>query len=255
VSKKWRGLAAALLLAAVAAGCAQEGKLIDTPLSVRGVAYDQFVDTTIVDTLTRTTVFTTHFKVQVHGENACELSRIQLELSRVGPTGTPIFVISPVARYNTDDACMNAGNAPGDTTLLISVNALSVLGANSVPFLVRNMEGPDFPIVVDSTAHSTVAGTIQFRVKVEDRTDAAAVAGATVALDSLSIVGGAAGPIGTETTNLLGIATFDVASTVPKGKEAFRYRVTVTDTTNTHVMVVRVAPARGQSIERVFIRI
>ena len=254
MSKEWRGLAAALVMGIAAAGCAQEGKLIDLPLSVRGVAYDQFVDTTIVDTLTRTTVFTTRFKVQVHGENACELSRIQLELSRVGPTGTPIFVLSPIARYNTDDACMNAGNAPGDTTLLLSVNSVSVAGSNTIPFLVKNVEGPDFPIVVDSTVHTPV-GTIQFRIKVEDRSDAAAVAGATVALDSLSIVGGAVGPIGTATTNVLGIATFDVASTVPVGKDAFRYQVTVTDTTNTHVMVVRVAPARGQSIERVFVRI
>ena len=95
--------------------------------------------------------------------------------------------------------------------------------------------------------------TIQFRVKVEDRALAAAVAGATVALDSLSIVGGQVGPIGTATTNGLGIATFDVASTVAKGKDAFRYRVTVTDTTNTHVMVVRVAPARCRIPEAVVI--
>jgi len=251
VFEKWRGLAAALLLGVVAAGCAQEGKLIDTPLSVRGVAVD---NRTIADTSTTVTFFTTRLKIQVHGMNACEVARTQLELSRVGPTGSPIYVISPVARYNTDDACMNGGNAESDTTLILTINSVSVLNAGTVPFLIRNAEGPDFPVVVDSAFHVPTPATIRFLVKVEDRATADAVAGATVALDSLSIVGGAVGPIGTATTDVLGFASFVVPSTVPVGEDAFRYRVTVTDTTNTQVLVVREAPARGQSLERVFIR-
>ena len=46
MSKRWRGLAAALGLAIFAAGCAQEGKLIDAPLAVRSVAYDEVIDST-----------------------------------------------------------------------------------------------------------------------------------------------------------------------------------------------------------------
>ena len=251
--EKWRGLAAALLLGIVAAGCAQEGKLIDAPLSVRGVAYDQVADTTELGLRYR--VFSTHFKVQVHGMNACEVTRTQLELSRVGPGGDPILVIRPMARYNTDDPCVNAGNAEGDTTLTLTVrNIKKFFGDAGDKYLVNNAEGPVFPLLVD-TLWLAPPATVRFRVRVEDRVDASAVVGAMVALDSLSVSGGAVGPIGTAVTDTLGFATIDVATTVAEGVEAFRYQVTVTDGPNTQVLKVRDAPARGRSIERVFIRI
>ena len=252
MSERVRGLAAALFLGLLAAGCAQEGRLIYAPLAVRSVAYDE---RSIADTSTVAIFFTTRFKIQVHGANACEISRVQLELSRVGPAAAPVYVIRPMARYNADDPCTNAGTVEGDTTITLTVNSVSVPNAGSIPFLINNAEGPEFSILVDSTMHVPTPATIRFRVKVEDRGDASAVAGATVALDSLSIVGGGVGPIGTATTDALGLATFDVSSTVPVGTDAFRYRVTVTNGTSTLVMPVRDAPARGQSIERVFVRI
>jgi hypothetical protein len=252
VSERVRGLAAALLLGLLAAGCAQEGKLIDVPLAVRGVAYDQVQ---IADTSTITRFFSTRFKIQVHGANTCETSRVLLELSRVGPLTAPLYVIRPVARYNADDPCVNGGNVEGDTTMTLIVNAFGVPFGGTIPFVVRNNEGPEFPVAVDTSMHVPVPATMRFRIRVEDRTTASAVVGATVALDSLSIVGGGEGPIGSAITDALGLATFDVASSVPVGVNAFRYRVTVTSGTNTQVMPVRDAPARGQSIERVYVRI
>ena len=235
------------------AGCSQEGKLIDVPLSVRGVAYDE---RSIADTSTVAIFFTTRFKVQVHASNPCEAKHVLLELSRVGPTSNPIYVIRPVARYNADDACVNDPPGSSDTTVVLTINSVSVANAGSIPFIVDNVEGPDFPLAIDSTFHTPVASTMRFRVKVEGRATGSAIAGATVQLDSLSIVGGGVGPIGSPVvTDALGLAIIDVPSSVPVGEDAFRYQVTVTNGTDVHVMPVRGAAARGQSIERVYIRI
>ena len=54
--------ALALLLALLSAGCAQEGKLIDVPLAVRAVAYDERA---VADTSTIAIFFQMRFKVQV----------------------------------------------------------------------------------------------------------------------------------------------------------------------------------------------
>src|SRR6185503_12278137 len=115
---------------------------------------------------------------------------------------------------------------------------------------------PLFPFAVDSTFHVPVPQTMRFRVKVEGIATGTAIAGATVQLDSLSIVGGGVGPIGSPVvTDALGLAIIDVPSSVPVGQDAFRYQVTVTNGTDVRVMPVRDAPARGQSIERVYVRI
>ena len=52
-----------------------------------------------------------------------------------------------------------------------------------------------------------------------------------------------------------GLFTFDVPSTAPEGLDAIRYRVTVTNGSDQAVVDVRDAPARGQSRERVTVRI
>jgi len=235
------------------AGCAQEGKLIDVPLAVRGVAYDE---RSIADTSTVAIFFTTRFKVQVHAANPCEKKHVLLELSRVGPASAPIYTIRPIARYNADDACVNEPAGTSDTTVVITINSVSVANGASIPFIVTNNEGPNFPFAVDSTFHVPVPATMRFRVKVEGLTTGTAIAGASVQLDSLSVVGGGVGPIGSPVvTDALGLAVIDVPSTVPVGENAFRYQVTVTNGTDVRVMQVRDAPARGQSIERVYVRI
>ena len=249
----FRRAALALLLALLAAGCAQEGKLIDVPVAVRGVAYDEL---SIADTSTVAIFFSIRFKVQVHATNPCERRHVLLELSRTGSTSNPVYIIRPVARYNTDDACMSEAPGASDTTITLTINSISVSNAASLPIVVDNSEGPNFPFAVDSTFHVPVPSTMRFRVKVESLTDASAIAGASVQLDSLSIVGGGVGPIGAPVvTDALGLATIDVPSTVPVGTNAFRYQVTVTNGADVRVMQVRDAPARGQSIERVFVRI
>ena len=238
-------------LAAVVAGCSEEGKLIDVPLATRAVAYDQL---NVVDTSATTVAFTARFKVLVHAANPCEARHVLLELSRTGPTSTPTYVIKPVARYNADDAGVNLPAGESDTTITLTVNSLVIANQGAYPFEVVSAGGPLFALSVDSTMHAPVASTIRFQVKVEDRLTASPVAGATVALDSLTVGGGVA-PISSTTSDGGGLATFDVASTAAVGVESVRYQVTVTSGSNTVVMPVRAAPARGQSRERIFVRI
>ena len=254
-----RPLAALIVSLLLAAGCAQEGKLIDVPLPVKAVAYDGLF-TTVANSnrppgyAPFDTIQTVRYKILVHGENACERKRVLLELSREGLNGT-IYVIKAVARYNADDACVNEGNTPGDTTMTLTFTNIVNLNTGTVPVRIRGSNGPDIIATIDSTIHSPVAQTMQFNIKVEDKTSAAAVAGATVQLDSLSTTGGAVGPITSGTTNAAGTVTFNVASTVPRGVNAFAYQVTVTNGDETVVLPVRDAPARGQSIEKITVRI
>jgi hypothetical protein len=251
VFKRLFPLFASVLLAA---GCSQEGKLIDAPLAVRGVAYDQHEDS--LTAFVRQ--YSARFKVQAHAANPCEKKHVLLELSNLGTLANPIFVIRPVARYNADDACVNEPAGSSDTTVTLTVVAFRLAPADpgSSPLFVNNAEGPKFAIVLDTTFHTPTLATVRFRVKVQGLATGDAIVGATVQLDSLAVVGGGAFPMGSPAlTDTAGVATIDIPSSVPVGENAFRYQVTVTNGADVRVMQVRDAPARGQSIEHVLMRI
>src|SRR5229473_5842287 len=98
-------LAAAVLLA----GCSQEGKLIQTPLPVRGVAlsYDVVRRTSLTDTVSvDSAIVNVPFKILAHAANPCEAQHAVLELRRLGTPQLPVYDMSPLARYNADDKCV-----------------------------------------------------------------------------------------------------------------------------------------------------
>lgn len=243
---------AAIAIAALAAGCSQEGRLIDTPLEVRAVAYDQV---SVIDTSATSISFNTRFKILVHAASPCEAGHILLEVSRTGTTDNPLFVIRPIARYNADDPCTNQPVVASDTTMTLVVNAFTVANAAVTPFTIKNGAGPDFTVSADSAMHPATPATIRFQIKVEDKATALAIAGATVQLDSLTTTGGGVLPIANGVTDVNGVYAYDVSSNAAIGVDAIRYRVTVTNGSDVVVMNVRAAPARGQSRERVTVRI
>jgi hypothetical protein len=252
VSERRLGLIAFALCAvlAVAAGCSQEGRLIDVPLPVRAVAYDQ---NDSLDADTTTVMFRARFKVQVRTSNLCEAGHILLELSRIGPADSTVYVIRPVARYNLDDPCVSLGTGTKDTTLTLTINPLTIFNASKQRFEVKNVGGPSFFANLDSVIHAPVASTIRFEIRVQDENTAAAIPGANVALDSLTTAG--AQPIASGVTDGAGLFVFDVPSTAAEGVDALRYRVTVTNGTDQAVVDVRDAPARGRTRERMTVRI
>lgn len=248
-----RGLVVLLACVAIAAGCAQEGKLIDTPLPVNGVSYDlEFVrDTTQAPALD--TTMTVHFKISVHAATPCEARRGLLELRRVGTTAAPVYVLRPVARYNIGDACTALGTTPSDTVLTLTVTGLVVTFPAVQPFQVETSNGPAIETDVDTLIHAPTASTIRFQVRVEAQATGALVAGATVAIEQLG--GGSPVLLGSGPTDANGLYVLDTPSSGAAGVPTLPYRVTVTNGSTTRVISVPSFPARGQSRERVVVRL
>jgi hypothetical protein len=242
-------LVASVLLAA---GCAQEGKLIDTPLPVNGVSWDivSIRDTTISTVITK--VVDVHFKVSIHSESPCEAQRGLLELQRAGGSINPIFVIKPVARYNLDDPCTALGSGASDTVFTLTVTALPINNAAVIAFQVATSNGPNIQTNIDSTNHSPTAGTTQFEVRVEGRASGAVIAGATVTIDEL---GSTPGTLGTGVTDAQGMYVLVTPRTGIQQLPTIPYRVTVTDGVTTRVVSVPAFPARTQLRERVVVRL
>ncbi|MEP7027566.1 MAG: hypothetical protein ABI960_03125 [Candidatus Eisenbacteria bacterium] len=239
--------------AALAAGCAQEGKLVDAPLAVNGVSYDLvFVrDTTIVTSVV--TTMDVHFKISVHATNACEARHGFLELRRVGTTAAPTYILQPTARYNLDDACTALGATPIDTVLTLTVSGVKLTDTQVQPFQVETSSGPALLADVDTLIHATTASTIRFQVRVEDRASGAAVAGATVEIEQLG--GGAPVALGSGVSDANGLFALDTPSSGAAGAATLPYRVTVTNGPDTRVISMPAFPARGQSRERVLVRL
>jgi hypothetical protein len=256
-------LAALVLALAVAAGCSQEGKLIDTPLAVNGVAYEDSAigDTNRVHGL-GDSVISVLFKISVHANNPCELHNTLLELRREGSTVEPVFIIKPVARYNADDACNSAPPGSGDTVLTLRVFPLLMAQARPAlvsyikRFRIETSTGPGISVVVDSTKHPTTLATVVFDVRVEaDSTGgqfAVPVAGATVTVEQL---GSSPATLGSGTTDVDGKYTLSTPCLAPVGEQAIPYRVTATDGVTTRVLSIPTYPALGQTIERVVVRL
>jgi len=249
VSKVLLALVASVLLAA---GCAQEGKLIDTPLPVNGIAWDivSLRDTTISTVITK--VVDVHFKISVHAESPCEAQRGLLELSRTGSSINPLFVIQPIARYNLDDHCTQLAPGASDTVLTLTVSAVPLNNAAVLPFQVQATNGPGIAVAIDSTSHSPTAGTIQFEVTVQERLTGAVVPGATVTVEQ---TGTTPGTIGTGVTDATGLYVVSAPQTGVQGLPTLPYRVTVTDGVNTRVLELTAFPARTQLRERLVVRL
>ena len=246
-------LVALLVSVVLAAGCSQEGRLIDTPLPVNGVSFDRLAirDTIISGVVTK--FFDIHFKVSIHAANPCERVSGLLELRREGPAIAPVFIIRPVARYNADDRCANDPPGESDSVLTLSVVGTGVTALDRHRFRVETSNGPAIEVPVDSSYHSPVASTIQFEVHVEAQATGDSVAGASVTLEDLS--GATPGLPATDVTDASGIKTFTVASTAAAGVATLPYRVTVTNGVTTRVLSMPAFPARGQSREIVYIRL
>jgi len=249
VSKVLLALVASVLLAA---GCAQEGKLIDTPLPVNGVSWDivSLRDTTISAVITK--VVDVHFKISIHAESPCEAQRGLLELRRGGSSINPTFIIMPVARYNLDDRCTAEAPGASDTVLTLTVSAIPLTNAQVLPFQVETTNGPAIQTDIDSTNHSEVAGTTQFEVRVESRASGAAIVGATVTIEQTGLT---PGTLGTDVTNAAGLYKLNTPQTGIQGLPTIPYRVTVTDGVTTRVISVPAFPARTQLRERVVVRL
>jgi hypothetical protein len=268
VSKAVLALAASVLLAA---GCAQEGKLIDVPLPVNGVSTDILYtrsDTTrnsqlVITKITK--VYQVNFKISIHAASPCEAHRGLLELRNAGSSLFPKFTIRPVARYNLDDQCtaLPAGESDSVFTLTVAslplaITPFSDAGAQlpdvSAPliFQVETTNGPTITTVADSAYHSQVGGTTQFDVRVERQATADSVAGATVTIEQL---GSSPAVLGIGTTNAGGRYVLNTPNSGIQGIGTIPYRVTVTDGVTTRVVSVPSFPARTQFRERVVVRL
>ena len=239
--------------AALAAGCAQEGKLVDAPLPVNGVSYDLVF---VRDTTISTTVVTTmdvHFKISVHAANACEARHGFLELRSVGTSTAPTYILRPTARYNLGDACTALGATPIDTVLTLTVSGVTLTDTEIQPFQVETSNGPALQAPVDTLIHATTASTIRFQVRVEDRVGGAAVAGATVEIEQLG--GGSPVSLGSGVSDANGLFALDTPSSGAAGAATLPYRVTVTSGPDSRVISMPAFPARGQSRERIVVRL
>lgn len=237
---------------ALAAGCAQEGRIIEVPLPVDAIAWDQV--TVVADTTT-----TAHFKINVQAQNPCEAENGFLELQLVGTAPDPVLhIIRPVARYNTDSPCTAKPVAPSDSVLRLNVVGFRVRTAAD-PFNVANIfqvetrNGPPITVVIDSTDWNTAANMVRFEVRVEAKGTGTVVAGATVAIDDMTT--GSPVALGSGTTDGSGLFALDVPHAGAFEVAALPYRVTVTNGTDQTVLTVRSAPARVQCRERVVIRV
>ena len=212
-----RGLAAALLLGLLAAGCAQEGKLIDVPLGVRGVAYDQIA---VADTSTVLGFRTRSSRCRSRREHVRDEPLSSSSRASAAEPG----VCHPADRaLQRRRPCVNGGNVEGYDD---HADRQRARGArHSIPFRGREHEGPDFRSsptprctwrCLDHALPRSGRGP-------HDRRGGRRRDGrARQPVDR----GGGTGRSGSATTDGLGLATFDVASTVPVGVNAFRYRVT-----------------------------
>src|SRR5689334_12277764 len=145
MSRRAAAALVALLAVLALAGCSQEGRLVQSPLPARGVAME-FIEThrggARDTTQIHTSVVYGRFKILVHASNPCEAANTTLQLRRFdNPT---LYEITPVARYNADDACVSRPPAVLDTAQTLKVNGVLMLGPQAYGFRVLSAGGPAF---------------------------------------------------------------------------------------------------------------
>ncbi len=192
-----------LLLAAALglAGCSQEGRTIQSEDIVHGVAWDvSDRDTTVTLSGDTTWVMDLVLKVQIGIQNQCEAERSSLTLQLEGPVSSPLFVVTPVARYQADDRC-NVG-AAGDTVLTLVVQNVTVVNAGNHSFAIRGSIPVQIDFQVDATAAAYLDSTTRYEVRVEDKDTGAPLSGAIVLIERADT----SELIGETTTNAQGMA-------------------------------------------------
>lgn len=181
-------LAALVGLGLGAAGCGQEGKTIQAVLPVSAVAYEATAAAVTASTLGDTLSATVNvkFKLLTTYANGCE-ARGGIEIKREGPDSSPLYVLTPLARYTADESC-NIG-AAGDTLQTITVNSMSLAlprtaVADSITrFEVRGFGTPPIRFDVNINVASYGDTTTGYYVWVEDKDTGARLDGANVRVE------------------------------------------------------------------------
>jgi hypothetical protein len=254
------GAVLALACAAAFAGCSQEGRTIQNPVVVQGIASDVSARTrsVVFDSTSMTSdttwVMDVNLKVQVSFRNRCEAEKTGLEIHLEGPTNLPVFVVTPIARYEADDAC-NIG-ATGDTVISLRVQTVSVTNNGTVSFAIRGDIPTEIPFVVDKTLPAFVDSTTRYEVKVEDQATGAALSGAIVRIERA------------DTTELIGETTTDAngkavvsedlvgaCSSTSAPPLSTPYTLKVTYSGRTTILRMRTQPARCGAVERAIVRV
>lgn len=256
-------LVAALCGGLALAGCSQEGKLIQTPLPVTAVATSYLPVTTayLASGPVLNRIINVRFKIVVHAQNACEAQHAVLELQRID-TNPATYRITPVARYNADDACVSLAPGAFDTTLVLDVNGVifgrtdsTAVEVEKYPFQVIATNGPAIADTLDSLITDTTPNTAQFLVRVEDSALGGILENATVAIDQLG-AGGSATPLDSALTGLDGYATVTVpAPADTAGAPNLPYRARVTLGARSRTVSMPSFPARLLRREKIVVRI
>jgi len=250
----WRSSAVGLALTAAfaLAGCAQEGKLIENHLPALGVAWNGTFLSRTGDSIF-TVSSTVRFKIPVHAANPCEALRSLIEIRAEGPVTNTSLIMTPLARYNADDACVAQGSTPLDTTLTLAVVGVQVVNSNVKQFRVETTNGPLIVANFDSTTHAPLPASARFQIRVEDRATGAVIPGATVQVDKMTA--GVPSLLGSGTTDALGMFAFDTPCPDSVGTVSLPYRVTTTLGTRQSVLSMESAGARCQMRENVVVRL
>jgi len=249
-------------LAALAVGCGQEGKSVETVLPVQGLAYDApnvaIVSNTLGDTLVA--IMNVKFKVQTTYANGCE-ARGGLQILTEGPEQAPLFVISPVSRYTADMDC-NIGLA-GDTLQTIQVNGVRVgipvirdnqgraITDSVARFEVRGHNAPPIRFNVNLGLASRGDTATAYYVKVEDKDTASPLTGAIVRVERY----GTPDVLGEGATGADGSFAFNVACSDTAGRTADPYVVKVSYASRITILTVNTAPALCKRREQIIVRV
>ena len=250
------------LSAALATGCGQEGKTIETALPVQGLAYDAqnvvVASNTLGDTVVA--IMNVKFKIQNVFTNGCE-ARGGLELRTEGSNEEPLFVITPVARYTADEDC-NVGLS-GDTLQTIAISGVRVgvpvirdgqgrvLTDSIARFEVRGLGNPPIRFDVNVNVASRGDTATGYYVLVQDRETTAPAAGAFVRVERY----GTPDLLGEGTADANGRFAFNVACSDTAGANADPYVVKVTYNSRITILTVAIAPALCKRREQIIVRV
>ncbi len=170
--------------AAFLAGCGKEGRGIESELAVDGVAYDVTDYTSRNDTIRNTSgvpidtittvVMSMKLKLQTPYYNGCE-ARGGLELRLEGTDTARVYVVDPIARYESDESC-NIGIS-GDTLQTLDIVNMTITRKLTAGFpgdvlfarmRVEQLGGPPIEFDVRHDLATPGADSTLYDITVED---------------------------------------------------------------------------------------
>jgi hypothetical protein len=262
--------ASALLALAVAsmalfAGCAQEGKTVETALPVQGASWDAVaVGSSAIDLVQPedSLLYTmdVKFKLQTVYTNGCE-ARGGLELRAEGQDASRLFIITPLARYTADEDC-NVGMA-GDSLQTITVRGVQVTNFgvyrqgngtyvdSTFNFSIRSSNPVAMAVRINSRLASLSDTVTTFRIRVEDKTLGLALANAAVRVED----GGTAALLSEGLTGPDGYYIFAIPSPGTAGSASVPYVIKVTYDGRTTNYRVLYQPALQKREEQAIVRV